>query len=84
MPTGFLKTWDARLGTLDAATGSFTDRRESHAAAGTSSQGFCGIMGPGEIYVGVPGMSAICNELAQRPNVERKWGVKVSPRYKVI
>ena len=29
--------------------------------------------------MGVPGMSAICNELAQRHDIEGKWGVKVSP-----
>ncbi len=82
--TGLLKPWNAQLGTLDAATGSFTDRRDSHAAAGTSLQGFCGIMAPGEVYVGVPGMSGICTELAQRTGIEGKWGAKVSPRYKGI
>ena len=76
--TGFLKPWTARLGTLDAASGTFTDRREAHAAAGTSNRGFCGIMAPGEVYVGAPGMSALCTALSQHTNIDGKWGTKVS------
>ena len=76
--TGFLKPWTARLGTLDAASGTFTDRREAHAAAETSNRGFCGIMAPGEVYVGAPSMSALCAALSQHTNIDGKWGTKVS------
>ncbi len=74
---GLLTPWNARLGSLDAATGSFTDRKESHAAAGPSGQGFCGILGSGQVLVGTPGMSAICRRLAQQPGIEGQWGAKV-------
>ena len=77
--TGFLKPWTARLGRLDAASGTFTDQREAHASAGASARGFCGIMAPGEVYVGAPGMSAICAALSQHANIDGKWGAKVSP-----
>ncbi|CAL5226136.1 g8955 [Coccomyxa viridis] len=74
---GCLKPWTARLGSLDAASGTFTDRREAHASAGASRRGFCGIMTPGEVYVGAPGMSAICAALSQHANIDGKWGAKV-------
>ena len=77
--TGFLKPWTARLGSLDAATGTFTDRRDAHAHAATTARGFCGVMAPGQVYVGAPGMSTICTALSQHTNIEGKWGAKVWP-----
>jgi len=77
--SGFLKPWDAKLGSYDAASGTFTDRRKTNAVAGAKSQEFCNIMAPGQIYVGTPGMSAICNALAEQTGIKRNWGAKVRP-----
>ncbi len=81
---GCLKPWTARLGSLDAASGTFTDRREAHASAGASRRGFCGIMTPGEVYVGAPGMSAICAALSQHANIDGKWGAKVKTQHQQL
>ena len=74
---GFLKPWTARLGSLDAVSGTFTERTEAQTSGGTSSPGFCGIMAPGPVYVGVPGMNAICDALSQHTGIDGKWGAKV-------
>ncbi|EIE18846.1 hypothetical protein COCSUDRAFT_45008 [Coccomyxa subellipsoidea C-169] len=34
-------------------------------------------MGPGDIYVGVPSMDAVCQGLAANPNLRSHWGSKV-------
>ena len=77
--SGFLKPWDATLGSYNAASGTFTDRRKTNDVAGASSQDFCNIMAPGQIYVGTPGMSAICNALAEQTGIKCNWGAKVHP-----
>ncbi|BDA48954.1 Renalase [Coccomyxa sp. Obi] len=73
---GYVRQWEGRLGLLDAHTGTFTERSASGPDA--SPSGFCGIMSPGEIYVGVPSMDAVCKGLAAHPNLQSHWGSKVT------
>ena len=73
--TFLCQTLHAILISLDDS-GDFTERSASGEAASTS--GFCGIMGPGDIYVGVPSMDAVCQGLAANPNLRSHWGSKVS------
>ncbi len=58
-----------------ARSGTFTERSTSGPDA--SHSGFCGIMCPGDIYVGVPSMDAVCKGLASHPNLRSHWGSRV-------
>jgi len=79
---GFVKPWNGRLGVLDASDMSFTDRGSSQLSASSSSSipetGFCGLLGSGQVYVGVPAMDALCKGLAELPGISGRWGRKVS------
>lgn len=46
--------------------------------ADVSHRGFCGIMQPGDVYVGVPSMDSACRGLASHPNLRAHWGSKAS------
>ncbi len=79
---GLVETWGARLGQLDASTGEFTAREGSAAPAGSHSsgrEGFCGFLGPGAVYVGVPGMDATCRGpcSSSHPGLTTKFGERV-------
>lgn len=58
-----------------ARSGTFTERSTS--GPDTSPSGFCGIMAPGEIYVGLPSMDAVCKGLAAHPDLQSHWGSRV-------
>lgn len=79
---GVLAHWEARQGELDASTGVFTPRTGeasgTAAAAGPSDRaGFCGWMGPGAVYVGIPGMDAACRGLSGHPGLTTRYGERV-------
>jgi hypothetical protein len=75
----------SRLGLLEADTQQFTprtvliqqqQRQQSHSAG---SDGFCRLLAPGDIYVGTPGMGALCSALAsqQGDRLQRTWNTRV-------
>ena len=76
---GLVEPWEARLGQLDAGSGEFTPREAPASAAGSlSSEGFCGFMGPGAVYVGVPGMDATCRgPCSSHPGLTTRFGERV-------
>lgn len=84
--TGAIAEWDSsRLGLLEAQSSEFTPRSALHAQPQQQQSApgrFCQLLAPGDIFVGNPGMDALCTSLAAQHGhrLKRVWNTKVGSR----